>query len=134
MALIPAAIAGVGLGAVAIKIKKGPPQMSERRQASIAQTRAINDYWRNRVPDSFTVETTNNSDYQNFYYDYPRRFIDPVSRRPYWQVGDPGRPNATMQNNPGLRQRAVWNGGPTEAKKRPAGGKAKQRKGTVPSY
>lgn len=135
MAFVPAVILGAGAGAVAVKIRKGRPQMTERAQASMTARRQLNDYWRNRVPESFTDESTNRSDYQNFYYDYPRKFVDPVTRKPYWQVGEPGRNNATIQNQPALRQRPIWaTDEPMPPKKRPRGAKAAQRRGTVPTY
>ena len=135
MALVPLAVLGAGAGAVGLKISKGKPQMRPRVRASISARRAINDYWRNRVPLSFTVETTNDSDYQNFYVDYPRRFLDPVTKRPYWSVPNPDRNNATIQNNPYIRTPSIWStDNPDPPQKRPPGGKAPRRRGTMPTY
>jgi len=43
MAFVPVMVLGAGAGAVALKIRKGRPAMSERTQASFSARRALND-------------------------------------------------------------------------------------------
>jgi hypothetical protein len=132
---VPAVLGALGVGTVVYKVRKGRPAPSPDKLATMSMRRSMNDYWRNRIPLSMTDQSTNRSDYQNFYHDYPRKFIDPVNHRPYWQVGDPGRPNGTIYNNPGLRQPPIWAADvPQMPMKRPARSKAARRKGTMPSY